>query len=113
LSIDASASGDPVPKGLIGLSQGGGLSDYEDATAAKLREGGFRWFRMDNILTNALKKNDAGEYIYDWTDLDRRAEFIVGKMKAEAIFAVSYMPQALDAVPDNERHSAPKDYKVW
>ena len=45
-----------MPDGLIGLSQGGGMSDYEDATAAKIKEGGFKWFRMDNVLTGALKK---------------------------------------------------------
>jgi len=26
---------------------------------------------------------------------------------------VSYMPQALDAVPNNERQSAPRDYAIW
>lgn len=113
LRVDTAKPGDPVPHGIAGLSQGGGLADYEDATAKKLKEGGFRWFRMDNILTNALKKNDGGEYIYDWSDFDKRADFIVGKMGADAIFAVSYMPHVLDAVKNDERQSAPKDYKVW
>jgi len=27
--------------------------------------------------------------------------------------AVSYMPQVLDAVPNNDRQSAPKDYAAW
>ncbi len=49
-----------VPNGIAGLSQGGGLADYEDATARKLREGGFKWFRMDNILTGVVKRADDG-----------------------------------------------------
>jgi len=32
------------------------------------------------------------------------------KIGADPIIAVSYMPQVLDAVPNNERQSAPKDY---
>lgn len=102
-----------VPNGLIGLSQGGGMADYEDATAAKLKAAGFKWFRMDNILTNALKKNEAGEPTYDWTDFDRRLDFIVKKMEAEPIFAVSYMPIVLDAVENHDRQSAPRDYGIW
>ncbi len=101
-----------VPDGLIGLSQGGGMADYEDATAAVLKEGGFRWFRMDNVLTNALKDDGHGGMEYDWSDLDRRVDF-VAKAGAVPILAASYMPQVLDAVPDNERHSAPKDYGAW
>jgi xylan 1,4-beta-xylosidase len=97
----------------VGLSQGGGMSDYEDATAMKLKEGGFKWFRMDNIFTGALKKDkETGELVYNWTDFDKRIDFI-HKIGADPILAVSYMPQVLDAVPDNERHSAPKDYAAW
>ena len=113
LAIDVKKTAGAVPNGLIGLSQGGGLADYEDATAAKLKAGGFKWFRMDNILTSVLKKDKAGELTYDWADFDRRLDFIVKKMGAEPIFAVSYMPIALDAVKNDDRHSAPRDYAVW
>lgn len=101
-----------VPQGLIGLSQGGGMADYDDTTAAKLKEGGFKWFRMDNIFTQILKDDDKGQRIYDWADFDRRLDFIA-KIGADAIMAASYMPQVLDAVPDNDRHSAPNDYAAW
>lgn len=101
-----------VPDGLIGLSQGGGLPDYDDATAAKLRAGEFKWFRMDNIFTQALRKGTNGQPIYNWSDFDRRIDFIA-KIGADAIMAVSYMPQVLDAVPNNDRQSAPKDYGAW
>lgn len=113
LKVDTGQAGERVPQGLAGLSQGGGLADYEDATATKLKEGGFRWFRMDNIFTGVLKKSNGGQYTYDWTDFDKRVDFIVGKMGAEAILAVSYMPQCLDAVKNDDRQSAPKDYKAW
>lgn len=101
-----------VPEGIVGLSQGGGMSDYEDATANKLREGGFKWFRMDNVFTSVLKKDSEGKFVYDWSEFDRRVDFIT-KIGAEPIFAVSYMPEVLDAVPNHERQSAPKDYAVW
>lgn len=102
-----------VPDGIVGLSQGGGVSDYEDATAKKLREGGFKWFRMDNVFTGALKRNkETGELTNDWRDFDKRIDFI-RKIGADPIMCVSYMPQVLDAVPNNERQSAPKDYAVW
>jgi hypothetical protein len=110
--VDVNTIEGDVPDGLIGLSQGGGMCDYEDATAAKLKAGGFKWFRMDNVLTNALKKHEGGEFIYDWTDFDKRVDFIE-KVGAAPIFAVSYMPQVLDAVPNNERQSAPNDYSKW
>lgn len=112
VAVDASAKLADVPNGLIGLSQGGGMSDYEDATAAKLKDGGFKWFRTDNVLTGALKKDEHGQFIYDWSDFDKRVDFI-HKIGAEPILAVSYMPQVLDAVPNNDRQSAPKDYGVW
>ena len=101
-----------VPDGIIGLSQGGGMSDYEDATAQKLKEAHFKWFRMDNVMTPTLKMDASGKYIYDWTDFDKRVDFIT-KIGADPIFAVSYMPQVLDAVPNGERQSAPRDYGVW
>jgi hypothetical protein len=112
LTVDVAHTLGDVPDGIAGLSQGGGLSDYDDATAAKLREGGFKWFRMDNVLTNALKKDDAGEIVYDWADLDRRVDFMY-KMGAEPILAASYMPQVLDAVENHDRQSAPNDYGRW
>ena len=101
-----------VPDGLIGLSQGGGMCDYDEATARTLQQGGFKWFRMDNVFTGVLKRGPNGELVYDWTDFDRRIDFI-NKIGAEPIIAVSYMPQVLDAVPDNDRHSAPRDYRAW
>lgn len=103
----------PVPHGLVGLSQGGGMSDYEDATAATLREAGFRWFRMDNVLTQVLRRDkNTGLISTNWDDFDRRLDFL-HKMEADAILAVSYMPQVLDAVPNNERQSAPNGYAAW
>lgn len=112
LTVDPRRELGPVPNGLVGLSQGGGVADYEDATARKLKEGGFKWFRMDNVFTSVLKKNKEGGVVQDWTDFDRRVEFMQ-KMGADPILAVSYMPQVLDAVPNNERQSAPKDYAAW
>lgn len=112
LTVRAGRTLGPVPDGLVGLSQGGGLADYEDATARKLKEGGFKWFRMDNVFTGVLKKDKEGQLIYNWTDFDRRIDFMA-KMGAEPIICVSYMPQVLDAVPNNDRQSAPKDYAAW
>jgi hypothetical protein len=112
MSVDVQSQAGVVPNGLIGLSQGGGMSDYDDATAAKLKEGGFKWFRMDNVLTSALKKDTENKFVYDWTDFDRRLDFMY-KIGADPIFAASYMPQVLDAVPNNERQSAPNDYNAW
>ena len=112
LTVDATHPGDKVPNGMVGLSQGGGMADYEDATALKLKEGGFKWFRMDNVFTGALKKGPGGELVYDWTDFDRRVDFIT-KIGAQPIMCVSYMPQVLDAVPNGERQSAPRDYAAW
>jgi hypothetical protein len=34
-------------------------------------------------------------------------------MKADPIFAVSYMPLPFDAVRNDDRQSAPKDYSLW
>lgn len=112
LDVQPEKLGAPVPNGLIGLSQGGGLSDYEDATAAKLKEGGFKWFRTDNVLTNAVKEGENRELVYDWTAFDQRVDFI-DKVGADPILAVSYMPQVFDAVPDDNRQSAPRDYALW
>ena len=112
LRIDAGDPKGEVPDGIVGLSQGGGLADYDDATAARLKEGGFKWFRMDNILTNALKKGAEGKPAYDWTDFDRRVDFMA-KAGIAPILAVSYMPEVLDAVPNPDRQSAPRDYGQW
>jgi len=113
LTVDPKRDLGRVPNGIVGLSQGGGVSDYEDATAKKLSEGGFKWFRMDNIFTGVLKKNkETGELTNDWRDFDKRIDF-VRKIGADPIMCVSYMPQVLDAVPNNERQSAPKDYAAW
>jgi len=101
-----------VPEGLIGLSQGGGMADYEDATAEKLRQGGFRWFRMDNVLTSAVRREQSGRYVYDFADLEKRVRFM-RKVGAEPVLCASYMPEPFDAVPDPERHSAPRDYRLW
>jgi hypothetical protein len=112
LQVRADRDLGPVPDGLIGLSQGGGMCDYEEATARKLREGGFRWFRMDNVFTSVRKTNQQGEVTYDWKDLDKRVDFL-HLMGADAILCASYMPQSLDAVPNGERQSAPRDYSAW
>ena len=112
LTVAADRPAGKVPDGIVGLSQGGGVSDYEDATARKLKEGGFKWFRMDNIFTGVLKAGQGTNLDYDWTDFDRRVDFIA-KIGADPIMAVSYMPQVLDAVPNGERQSAPKDYTAW
>jgi Glycosyl hydrolases family 39 len=112
LTVDPTQEEGPVANGLVGLSQGGGLADYEDATARKLKEGGFKWFRMDNVFTPVLKQGKEGGLAYDWTDFDRRLDFLQA-MGAEAVLAVSYMPQALDAVPNPDRQSAPRDYGLW
>ena len=76
-------------------------------------QGGDKWFRMDNVFTGALKKDKAtGELTNDWRDLDKRVDFIRA-IGADPILCVSYMPQVLDAVPNGERQSAPKDYGAW
>jgi len=111
LTVEPAHELSKVPNGIVGLSQGGGMADYADATAEKLKTGGFKWFRMDNVFTSVLK-NKEGAATYDWSDFDRRVDFI-HKVGADPILAVSYMPQVLDAVPNNERQSAPRDYGAW
>ncbi len=112
LTVHGDREGETVPNGIVGLSQGGGVSDYDDATAAKLREGGFKWFRMDNVFTPVVRKGDDGKLAYDWSDLDRRVDFLA-KIGADAIIAASYMPIPFDAVENHDRQSAPKDYALW
>ncbi len=109
IRVDAAKSIGPMPHTFAGLSQGAGLPDYDDSTAAIFKEWGFKWFRMDNVLTNAVKKNDDGTTRYDWSDLDKRLDFMK-KVGCEFIFCISYMPEALDAVPNGERHSYPRDW---
>jgi hypothetical protein len=112
LTVDASKPAGDVPDGIVGLSQGGGMSDYSEATAKKLREGGFRWFRMDNVLTSAAKRGADGKIEYDFAEMDKRLD-LMRAIGAEPILAASYMPQVFDAVKDDERHSAPADYGAW
>lgn len=112
IRLDASRRAGRLPDGLIGLSQGAGLPVYSDEIAARFSQLGVRWFRMDNILTNAVRRDDAGRLVYDWSDLDRRLEFM-GKLGCEFIACASYMPQALEAFPDPDRHASPADFAEW
>ena len=52
--------------------------------------------------------SDAADMKTMIADLEKRVRFI-RKIGAEPILCVSYMPQPFDAVPDGERHSAPKE----
>ena len=112
VKVDAARKIGPMPHIFAGLSQGAGLPDYDDSTAATFKEYGIKWFRMDNVLTNAVKTNDDGTTRYDWTDLDKRLDFMK-KVGCEFIFCISYMPQALDAVPNPDRHSYPRDWEEF
>jgi hypothetical protein len=112
IRLDASRRAGRLPDALIGLSQGAGLPVYSDEIAARFRQIGVRWFRMDNILTNAVRRDDAGRLVYDWSDLDRRLEFME-KLGCEFIACASYMPQALEAFPDPDRHAPPVDFAEW
>ncbi|MBC7329143.1 hypothetical protein H5T88_02165 [bacterium] len=100
-----------LPRPLAGLSQGGGMPDYNPETAEALLPLHPRFFRMDNVLTSVVREEN-GKLIYDWSDLDRRVDFIY-KIGAEPILCLSYMPIPFDAIPDPDRHSAPKSYKLW
>lgn len=100
-----------LPRPLCGLSQGGGMVDYEPDTAKALSKLRPRWFRMDNVLTSVVREEE-GKLVYDWSDFDKRVDFIF-QTGAEPILCLSYMPIPFDAVPDPERHSAPKDYSLW
>jgi len=44
LTVDLETPLGKLPNGIVGLSQGGGVADYDDATAKKLQEGGFNGF---------------------------------------------------------------------
>lgn len=112
ISVDPGRRLGPMPKSFAGLSQGAGLPDYEDSTAQVFRELGIKWFRMDNLLTNAVKKNEDGTLRYDWADLDQRLDFMK-KVGCELIFCISYMPEPLDAVVNHERHSYPRDWEEF
>jgi hypothetical protein len=100
-----------LPRPLAGLSQGGGMPDYNPETAEALLPLHPRFFRMDNVLTSVVREEN-GKLIYDWSDFDRRVDFIY-KIGAEPILCLSYMPIPFDAIPDPDRHSAPKSYKLW
>lgn len=112
VKVDAGKSLGKLIQPFGGVSQGGGMPDYNPDTAAKLREMGVKWFRMDNVLTWAVQRKDDGTVYYDWTDFDKRVDFIKS-IPAEPIMCVSYMPIPMDAVPNNDRHSRPKDWKQW
>lgn len=111
-TVDPSATLGELPRLVAGLSQGGGLPDYDGATARALREAGFRYLRMDNILTPVLRRTEEGAVVHDWTDFDRRLGF-VKEMGGTGIFCLSYMPIPLDLVPDDNRHSFPNDLAAW
>lgn len=100
-----------LPRPLAGISQGGGMADYEPDTALALKDLKPLWFRMDNVLTSVVREEN-GKLVYDWTDFDRRIDFIF-QTGAEPIICLSYMPIPFDAIPDPDRHSAPKDYTLW
>lgn len=110
--VDVTAQQGTLPRVFAGLSQGAGLPDYSDETANLLRDVGIKWFRMDNVLTNAVKKNEDGSIRYDWEDLDKRLDFMK-KVGCEFIFCISYMPEPLDAVVNHERHSYPRDWEEF
>ena len=112
LRIDCSKSTEELWQPFSGLSQGAGMTDYEPGTAATFRDIGIKWVRMDNILTHVLKKDDDGNLWYDWSDLDRRTDFI-RSFGAEPIYSFSYMPEVLDATPCPHRHSRPNDWDAW
>lgn len=110
--FDARKTSGKLPEALVGLSQGAGMADYHDDTAAMFKNLGVKWFRMDNILTNAVKKGPDGKLEYDWSDLDRRLDFM-DKIGCEFIACASYMPEALEAFPNPDRHARPADYSQW
>ena len=112
MNVDCGKSLGKLLQPFAGLSQGAGLPDYSPETAAKLRETGIKWFRMDNVLTNVPKKRDDGSIYYDWTDFDTRVDFI-RSIGAEPIICISYMPEALEAFPNKDRHARPRDWQEW
>lgn len=111
IRINPGKLGGHLPRPLAGLSQGGGMPDYEQETAKALSNLRPCWFRMDNVLT-AVVKEEGGRLVYDWSDFDKRVDFIF-QTGAEPILCLSYMPIPFDAIPDPDRHSAPKDYALW
>lgn len=99
-------------RSFAGMSQGWGMADYNDDTAARFRDIRIEWFRMDNIFTDAVKRGTSGELVFDWTGLDRRLDFMK-KIDCEFIACVSYMPEALEAFPNKDRHARPASYAEW
>ncbi len=112
INVDCAKSIGKLVQPFAGLSQGGGMPDYSPETAAKFREIGIKWFRMDNVLTNVVKKRDDGSIGYDWEDFDRRVDFIKS-IGAEPIICLSYMPEAIEAFRNTDRHARPRDWKEW
>jgi len=112
ITVDTKKSLGRLKQPFAGLSQGGGLPDYSPENAAFMKEIGIKWFRMDNVLTNAVKRREDGTLYYDWSDLDKRVDFIK-RIGAEPILCLSYMPQPLDAIDNPDRHSRPRDWKEW
>jgi len=112
IAVDCGKSLGKLLQPFGGVSQGGGMPDYSPETAAKLKEIGVKWFRMDNVLTNVARKKDDGSIYYDWEEFDRRVDFI-RSIGAEPILCISYMPEALEAFQNTDRHARPRDWKEW
>lgn len=110
--LDARMLEGKLPRPFAGMSQGAGMADYNDDTAARFKEAGVKWFRMDNIFTNAVKRDPDGRLVYDWTDFDRRVDFME-KIGCEFMACASYMPPALEDFPNPDRHSRPKSWDEW
>uniref|UniRef100_A0A7C4L0Z3 Uncharacterized protein n=1 Tax=Bellilinea caldifistulae TaxID=360411 RepID=A0A7C4L0Z3_9CHLR len=94
VTVHASRPTGPVPPGLVGLSQGGGMADYDDATAAKLKEGGFKWFRMDNIFTSVLKKMDKAVFAASKAVVDGtfKGGLYVGTLENDGVGIPEFLP---------------------
>lgn len=112
IHLDVRKTDGNYPEAFIGGSQGAGLPDYEDELADRLKEIGIKWFRMDNILTNAVTRNADGTLEYDFSDLETRLRFM-DRIGAEFIACVSYMPKALEAFDNPDRHAPPASWEEW
>ncbi len=112
VAVDCSKTSGDFKRAFAGMSQGWGMSDYNDDTAARFRDIRIEWFRMDNIFTDAVKRDQSGKVVYDWTGLDRRLDFMK-KIGCTFIACVSYMPEALEAFPNQDRHARPASYDEW
>lgn len=112
ITVDCGKSQGRLLQPFGGLSQGGGMPDYSPETAALFREVGIKWFRMDTVLTSVPKKREDGSIHYDWTDFDKRVDFI-RSIGAEPIICLSYMPEVFEAFPNKDRHARPRDWQEW